>query len=114
MVNGRSGHIGGRLGRRLRCRPATKVGKSAVAFAAASGVGLAAAFAAPEHGGWATVGMAGIALGLAAGLASVLPALAAVYLRRERLISVAAASLSFGASAYLVARSLKSGARAAA
>jgi hypothetical protein len=112
MENERSGGIAGRLGRLLVRGPNTKVATCAVALAAASGVGLSAAFAAPSHGGWATVGMAGVAVGLAAGLASVVPALAAVYLRRERLVSIAAASLSFGASAYLVARSLKSGAGA--
>src|SRR3954447_3700557 len=114
MVRGEAGNIAGRLGRSLSRRPATKVGKSAVAFAAASGAGLAAAFAAPDDGGWATVGMVGVAVGLVAGLGSVAPALAAIYLRRERLISIAAASLSFGASAYLVARSLRAGARAGA
>jgi hypothetical protein len=106
MVNGRSRRIAV-LGRRLKRRPAMTVGKCAVLSAAVSGVGLTAAFAAPNHGAWATVGMAGIVVGLAAGLASVAPALAAIFLRRERLISAAAASLSFGASVYLVARSLK-------
>ena len=88
------------------------MGRCAVALAAASGAGLAAAFAARNHGGWATVGMAGVIVGLAAGLASVPPAVAAVYLRRERLIPIAVASLSFGVSAYLIAGSLKSGTRA--
>lgn len=93
--------------------PATKIGRSAVAFAATSGVGLAAAFAAPDRGVWATVGMVGVAVGLASGFASIGPALAAIYARRERRIAITAAALSFGASAYLVARSLPSGARAA-
>jgi hypothetical protein len=90
---------------------ACKVGKCAVAFAAASGVGLATAFTAPDRGEWRTVGMAGVAVGLAFGLASAVPALAAIHLRRERAISIAAASVSFGGSAYLIARSLSSGSR---
>jgi hypothetical protein len=99
---------------KLRRRYGLTAFAALLTVAAVSGAGLAAAFAAPNHGGWATVGMAGVAVGLAAGLASVAPALAAIYLRPERLISIAAASLSFGASVYLVARSLKSGARAGA
>lgn len=100
-----------RVGRRAQVRPAGRIGRCALALSAASGVGLATAFAAPDHGDWATVGMAGAVVGLSFGLASAVPALAAIYLRRERLISIAAAALSFGGSAYLVGRSLASGSR---
>src|SRR3954453_23742684 len=103
-----------RLRPRLKAWPATKAGQCAVAFAAASGVGLAAAFAAPDRGAWGVVGMAGVAVGLAFGLASVAPALVAIYLRRERVVSIAAASLAFGGSAYFVARSRPSGKRSGA
>ena len=110
----RNARSAGRLGRRPKVWPATRVGKCAIAFAAASGVGLAAAFAAPDRGGWGAVGMAGVAVGLAFGLASAAPMVLAIYLRRERAIAVAAAALSFGGSAYLVARALASGVRTGA
>jgi hypothetical protein len=97
-----------RLARRLQVGPATNVGKCAIGFAAASGVGLATAFGAPDRGRWRTVGMAGAAVGLAFGLASAAPAVAAIHLRRERAISTAAACLPFGVSVYLIARSLSS------
>lgn len=97
-----------RSSRRLKPGPATKSGKCAVGFAAASSVGLATAFAAPDRGAWRTLGMAGAGLGLAFGLASAIPALTAIHLRRERTISTAAACLPFGASIYLIARSLSS------
>jgi hypothetical protein len=95
--------------RRLRAWPATKVGKCATAFAVTSGVGLATGFAAPDRGGWRPVGMAGVAVGLAFGLASAVPALAAIHLRQERAISIAAACLPFSGSVYLIARSLSNG-----
>jgi hypothetical protein len=93
---------------RLRRRPATNVGKCAVAFAAVSGVGLATAFGAPDRGRWRTVGTVGAGVGLAFGLAGAVPALVAIPLRRERAISAAAGCLPFGVSVYLVARSLSS------
>jgi hypothetical protein len=58
--------------------------------------------------------MAGVTVGLAFGLASAVPALAAIHLRQERAISIAAASFSFGGSVYLIARSLSSGSPTAA
>jgi hypothetical protein len=91
---------------RLTLRPVTTVGKCAVAVSVASGVGLATAFVAPDRGGWGVVGMGGAVVGLSLGLASAIPALLAVYLRRERFVSIVAAALSFGGSAYLVRRSL--------
>jgi hypothetical protein len=103
-----------RVARRLKAGPATNVGKCAVACAAASGVGLATAFAAPDRGEWRNVGMAGVAVGLAFGLASAAPALAAIHLRRDRAISTAAACLPFGVSVYLIARSLSGESRTAA
>jgi hypothetical protein len=76
----------------------------------ASGVGFATAFAAPDRGGWGVVGMGGVVVvGLSLGFASVVPALLAIFLRRERLVSIAAAALAFGGSVYVVRRSLARG-----
>jgi hypothetical protein len=46
--------------------------------------------------GSGVVGIAGVAVGLAFGVASIAPALVALCLRRERVVSIAAAALAFG------------------
>jgi hypothetical protein len=86
--------------------PASRLGKWAAGAASASVAGLWIGTITPDRAGWSAVGMAGAAAGLTLGLAGGLLALAAVWLRGDLTIGVAASSMPFAAAVYLIRRSL--------
>lgn len=90
----------------VRVWPTSRTGKWALGAAAAGAAGLWLGTVMPERGAWSAVGMAGTSAGLAFGVAGGFIAVAAIWLRGDRVIGVVAAFVPFAGSVYLIRRSL--------